>query len=233
MVRKLGQLGIIDDVEEIKQLLYPSLPIRNLTVTNQLVVSPLTENRLAIVGADGLIEDDANLTWDGSDLTVGGSVIVQSGSNDTQLNFTNLAGEGGYLTSTAAADAILTGGMDYVGGSWYARHTAAGGYQINNGIHYWYGNTGLTVDITMSPTARMSLSTVGLLYPTGGIRTKHSTADVSNPPTDAELDSAFGTPATVGAGFLGTLDDNGAGSNVYFVFSDGSNWWYRLFVKAT
>jgi len=68
---------------------------------------------------------------------------------------------------------------------------------------------------------------------TGGIMTKHSTVDVTNPPTDTELDTAFGEPATVGAGFIATLDDNGAGANSYTVWSDGTNWWYSTGTKAT
>lgn len=63
--------------------------------------------------------------------------------------------------------------------------------------------------------------------------TKVSTADVSSPPTDAELDSAFGTPATVGKGFVGIVDDDGAGTTAYLVFSDGTNWWYLSFTKAS
>jgi len=56
--------------------------------------------------------------------------------------------------------------------------------------------------------------------------------DVTNPPTDAELDTAFGAPATVGAGFVGILDDNGAGATVYICASDGANWWYAAMTKA-
>ena len=52
------------------------------------------------------------------------------------------------------------------------------------------------------------------------------TDDVSNPPTDVELDAAFGTAAAVGTGFIGVVDDNGAGTNVYLIVSDGSDWWY-------
>jgi len=51
--------------------------------------SGLTENRIVVVGADGLLEDDANLTWDGTQLTVGGSgVAFSTGSLQvgTQLN---------------------------------------------------------------------------------------------------------------------------------------------------
>ncbi len=58
------------------------------------------------------------------------------------------------------------------------------------------------------------------------------TDNVSNPPTDAELDSAIGTPSTVGAGYLALLDDNGAGTNVYLVASDGTNWWHVAMTKA-
>ena len=66
----------------------------------------------------------------------------------------------------------------------------------------------------------------------GTVKIKLSTADVSNPPTDAELDSEFGTPATVGAGYLALLDDNAGGANVYLVISDGTNWWHQALTKA-
>ena len=61
---------------------------------------------------------------------------------------------------------------------------------------------------------------------------KTSVADTSNPPTDAELDSAFGTPQMVGKGFVGLLNDGGSGSNVYLIASDGTNWWHVLLTKA-
>lgn len=60
-----------------------------------------------------------------------------------------------------------------------------------------------------------------------------STADVSTPPTDAELDSAFGTPATVGAGFTRLINDAGGGAALYLVASDGTNWWHWAGTKAT
>ena len=60
-----------------------------------------------------------------------------------------------------------------------------------------------------------------------------STADVSNPPTDAELDAALGDPATVGAGYIRLLDDNDADTHVYLVASNGTSWWYAALTKAT
>ena len=59
-----------------------------------------------------------------------------------------------------------------------------------------------------------------------------STADVTNPPTDAELDAEFGTPGAVGAGYVALLDDNNGDANVYLVFSSGTSWWYVALTKA-
>ena len=41
------------------------------------------------------------------------------------------------------------------------------------------------------------------------VRVPQSVANVTEAaPTDAQLDSAFGTPASLGRGFIGTVDDN-------------------------
>ncbi len=50
-----------------------------------------------------------------------------------------------------------------------------------------------------------------------------SSMDVSNPPTDAELTAAFGA---VEDGFLGLLDDDGAGENVWVCARVGGTWRY-------
>jgi len=57
--------------------------------------------------------------------------------------------------------------------------------------------------------------------------------DVSSPPTDAELDAIFGDPDEVGAGFTALVNDGGAGTAEYVVWSDGQNWWYAAGTKAT
>lgn len=62
--------------------------------------------------------------------------------------------------------------------------------------------------------------------------TKVATDDTANPPAESELITAFGTAATVGAGFVALLDDAGAGTAVYLVASDGTNWWHALMTKA-
>lgn len=70
------------------------------------------------------------------------------------------------------------------------------------------------------------------LQSSAAISIGYATDDVTNPPTDAELDTAFGTPATVGAAFIGILNDAGGGTNLYMVASDGTNWWYSAMTKA-
>ena len=52
-------------------------------------------------------------------------------------------------------------------------------------------------------------------------------------PTDAELDTAFGTPASVGDGYVGILDDSGAGTSVFICVARGTTWQYVKLTKAT
>jgi len=69
-------------------------------------------------------------------------------------------------------------------------------------------------------------------FSANGLKVLISTADVTAPPTDADLDAAFGTPATVGAGFIALVDDAGAGAAVYLLASDGTNWWQVALTKC-
>ena len=113
-----------------------------------------------------------------------------------------------------------------------------------NGINY---NPGadvdvdiVTVDVTGAPrfwwdesedafvmTHRLDLSAAG-------VQTQFAVDDVSAPPTDAELDAAFGDPEDVGTGFVGVLDDGGAGLYCYLVWTTGTNgeWFYVAGTKA-
>jgi len=60
-----------------------------------------------------------------------------------------------------------------------------------------------------------------------GFNTMYDTSNVSDPPTDANLDAAFGTPATLGGGFIGIVDDlgNEAAGDVWLVFTTATKWW--------
>jgi hypothetical protein len=68
----------------------------------------------------------------------------------------------------------------------------------------------------------------GKMTAAGGHQTKHVAANISDPPTAAELISAFGAAATAGAGFMGTIIDNSGGTKCYKVWTDGSAWLFAL-----
>ena len=59
-----------------------------------------------------------------------------------------------------------------------------------------------------------------------------STANVTDPPAAAEIDSAFGTAAAVGAGFIGLINDNNAGLKYWLCMSDGTSWLYGAMTLA-
>ena len=62
---------------------------------------------------------------------------------------------------------------------------------------------------------------------------KYSSADVTAiAPTDAELDSAFGQPSALGSGFVGVINDAGAGIVGILCWTDGTNWFHTIGVKS-
>jgi len=61
---------------------------------------------------------------------------------------------------------------------------------------------------------------------------QQSTANVSDPPTDAQLDSAFGTAAQVGNGFIGLVHDNNQGK-LWVAFTVNGVWGYEELTQAT
>jgi len=84
----------------------------------------------------------------------------------------------------------------------------------------WFDGTLQTADWpVMNLEATVYL---GWWKPAGGA--VYSDVDVSDLPLDAEIDAIWGSPAAVGEGFLGIIDDNGAGTTVWLVTSDGTNW---------
>jgi hypothetical protein len=67
----------------------------------------------------------------------------------------------------------------------------------------------------------------------GGLRTIQSVADVHDTtPTDAQLDAAFGTPATLGRGFIGTVDDADGDTNFYIAITSDASWYWVKMTKA-
>ena len=131
-------------------------------------------------------------------------------------------GDTAELINADAGNDFLTLGA--VGGIELGDNTLRATTPQTDGMMDLGSDTKLFNDIKFSGTANATGA--------GGIRLKKSTDNVSDPPTDAELDSAFGTPANnVDQMFL--LDDNDADTDVWLVTSNGTSWYYTQLTKAT
>ncbi len=180
--------------------------------------------------------------------TILGHRLVQSNSNrittqyKVEYSFDNSSWSLAYLSPTGLGAGTFLVQHSSAVKARYWRITALAGTSF-----YWYIYTfGLNSGTPTGAPTRLAKGTDGQVL-TVDASTHHvawkglpaaqkiqvSTADVSNPPTGAELGTALGQPATVGAGYVAILDDAGAGQNVYLAVSDGANWWYQLLTKAT
>ena len=54
----------------------------------------------------------------------------------------------------------------------------------------------------------------------------YSVSNVSDPPTDVQLDGAFGTPANLANGFIGIVNDNDAATDWWICIAGDSVWAY-------
>jgi hypothetical protein len=127
---------------------------------------------------------------------------------DTRVLSSSLSGGGAlaisnYVKFLIAADSVATGTRK-VGLLVSAMSGATNNAVISDGTSFtgnWFLNSASTSASLFS----------GIVNCSAGVRTIVSTADVSNPPTAAQLTSAFGAPGTVGSGFIGIVNDNAAG----------------------
>jgi len=103
---------------------------------------------------------------------------------------------------------------------WEATQTHTGAAKGTRERHY------ITANGSTSLALAMEIHQSGIVYFPNGLRTDVSTANVTDTgPTDAQLDATFGTPVSVGSGWIGIVDDAGAHARVWLVASDGTNWW--------
>lgn len=86
--------------------------------------------------------------------------------------------------------------------------------------------------ITQADIEDPSTKDLRQLVNTAGSAPQISSANVTDPPTATELNSAFGTAAAVGAGFIGLINDNGDSLKYWLCMSDGTDWLYSAMTKA-
>lgn len=66
------------------------------------------------------------------------------------------------------------------------------------------------------------------------VRVAQSVANVTEAaPTDAQLDAAFGTPAVLGRGFIGTVDDNDGSTASVLCWTTDSAWFHVVGTLST
>jgi hypothetical protein len=67
-----------------------------------------------------------------------------------------------------------------------------------------------------------------------GINTKQAVNNVHDTaPTAAELTTSFGAPATLGRGFVGTVDDADGDTNSYIVWTSDASFFFLKGTKAS
>ena len=90
---------------------------------------------------------------------------------------------------------------------------------------------GMPAELAASVTDGVNTSVVNATA--AGVRTKQAINNVNDTtPTAAELTTSFGTPASVGTGFVGVVKDNDADTNCFVVVSNGTSYFYLKFTKA-
>lgn len=74
----------------------------------------------------------------------------------------------------------------------------------------------------------------GILAGLTGIKTKQAVTNVHDTtPTASELTTAFGDPATLGRGFIGTVDDADGDTNGYIAWTSDASWYFLKGTKAS
>jgi hypothetical protein len=191
-----------------------------------------------------LFKDEIWLLGSTADNIFGDSVGFRNSQNNERTTLRIMPQ--GTVTDGKGASNLEFFGTDFIGDStnwermklradtslgYYELFTEKGGTGTLRPLHIY--TSGNSSQIVCSTDGTVSLS--GILNATAsGLRTIKSVADVSDPPTDAELDTAFGDPTTVDSGFIGILDDNDAGTDCYICWTTGTagEWFYTKGTKA-
>lgn len=88
-----------------------------------------------------------------------------------------------------------------------------------------------------TPVSGVSISAqtfTGVKTFSDSIKVKQAVTNVNDTtPTAAELTTAFGNPATLGRGFVGTVDDADGDTNGYIVWCSDASFYFVKGTKAT
>ena len=110
-------IGLPTDVDIAGDLDVNTLDVATSAEIASAKIEDLTNNRVVIAGTGGELEDDANLTFDGTTLSVGGGKFdVTVASGNTEIDGT-LTVKGNVSLGDATTDTVQTSGNLTVGGN--------------------------------------------------------------------------------------------------------------------
>lgn len=232
-----GGVTVSGDLAITGDLNFGDVSTDNITVTGDLIITD--DNKLHLgTGEDVSFEFDEDGTDDlrvttASALGVGWLTTLGSGTATGAGGAFTLTGGAGGATSGAGgaggagSSLVLTagdGGADSEGGS--GTGGVGGSITLTPGSGGSGNSTGVSGSIVLAGSNPVNATS-------GGIRTIQSVANVTEAaPTDAELDSAFGTPATLGRGFLATIDDNDADLASILVWTTDASCYHVVGTKS-
>jgi hypothetical protein len=152
---------------------------------------------------------DTGESWESNDLTLktynSGRVVLNAGTNGaialgtlgTQLNFTSgTSDNGGYLVSTTADQAAITGGAAYSSPNWVAKSTSASLVYMSSGTVSFYTDSGLTAGNTFTPTQRGTVSAGGNWTFGQNVTSGTTTMDIGGTGTTSAVCHSGGNAAT-------------------------------------
>lgn len=165
-------------------------------------ISDLTDNRVVIAGADGVVEDDGNFTFDGTTLTVGQTTIAQATGNTTVGGTLDVTGVTNFNDTTAATNTtsgavIIDGGMGVAGA-------------IHGG-----GTLDIAGAATLASTLAAGNTTVGTLAASGAANFNDTTTSSSNTTGAVIIDGGLGLAENLNMGGNADVDGNATiGGNI-------------------
>lgn len=189
------------------------------------------------------IRSTSSLPSSGKMFTVGGgdtNTTTTTSQAGASISFTSNANATGYAGGldlySATVDSAFTCGMAY---GLYVDFEKGAASTVTRSLALWLvaktsaanncaiaDNETFTGNWFINQSGTVPSKFSGIVDCSAGLKTKVAVTNTANPPTQAEMVTAFGTAASTGAGFIGFLNDNAGGTAEYIVTSDGTNYFY-------
>lgn len=167
----------------------------------------------------------------GAGATGNGGAVSATGGAALSTNGTGGAASlvGGVATGNGTG-----GGVTITSGASAGASGTAGDVAIDAGSAAGGTAGSITIGTSNAGAVTIGATSVPVNMTNGGLRTIQAVDNVNDTtPSDAELDTAFGTPATLGRGFIGTIDDADGDTNFYLCLTSDASWYFLKFTKAT